>query len=221
MIQEMSTPNLAIFNAAKRSGNSLTKGAVRQRSIIFTMTGQLNPTERTRAAISKRIAVTQEIDWKKIYPGVFKDFDDVLIPLDLVREEGRLPLKHGPKLLQDAGTPYYSLTARGLVVSLALEEVTEKEEILKRFFESTKQDDDVEKNITGLIKMAPRLAYFLLEKYVRAYCNGKVDDLVPLDFEGLKIISDDSTMILKEFLESFVNGTDEDRRVMMDALRLM
>jgi len=35
--------------------------------------------------------------WKNIYSGIFRDLDEVLLPLGIVEEEGRLPLKRGPK----------------------------------------------------------------------------------------------------------------------------
>ena len=63
----------------------------------------------TRTAIAQDIAEKNNLLWKNIYSGVFRDLDEVLIPLEIVSEAGRLPLKRGPKALQEKGIPYLSL----------------------------------------------------------------------------------------------------------------
>ena len=63
----------------------------------------------TRTAIAQDIAEKNNLLWKNIYSGVFRDLDEILIPLDIVREAGRLPLKRGPKALQEKGIPHFNL----------------------------------------------------------------------------------------------------------------
>ena len=107
---------LAIFDTFKTKNQQLTGEAIRQRSIITILATQENPIEKTRTSISKNIANKNKIIWKNLYSGVFRDLDEILIPLGLVIEEGRLPLKRGPKALQEKGIPYYKLTKSGLLV---------------------------------------------------------------------------------------------------------
>ena len=90
-------PSLSIFDTFKTKSDELTGEATRQRSIIVALATQTNPAERTRTAISQRIAEENGIIWKNIYSGIFRDLDEILIPMKLVQEEGRLPLKRGPK----------------------------------------------------------------------------------------------------------------------------
>jgi len=52
--------------------------------------------------------------------------DEILIPLKLVEEEGRLPLRRGPKALQEKGIPYYKLTQSGVLVALSIKEIQSK-----------------------------------------------------------------------------------------------
>ena len=85
--------------------------------IIIILATKQNPADRTRTAISQNIAKKQGIIWKNIYSGIFHDLDEILIPLDLVEEEGRLPLLRGPKALQEKGIPFYRLTQRGLLTA--------------------------------------------------------------------------------------------------------
>ena len=96
-------PRLSIFETFKTKTEELTGEATRQRSIIVCLATQSNPTDRTRTAISQQIAEQNGIAWKNIYSGIFRDLDEVLIPLEIVVEEGRLPLKRGPKALQEKG----------------------------------------------------------------------------------------------------------------------
>lgn len=211
-------PSLSIFDTFKTKSQELTGEATRQRSIIVALATQSNPTERTRTAISQRIAEENGIVWKNIYSGIFRDLDEILIPLKLVEEEGRLPLKRGPKALQEKGIPYYQLTTRGLLVSLSLDEIIGREKILEGFFEQGEVDEELKNGLIRLAEIAPKFTYSLFEKYAKAYCNGRLDDLLPLNFENFKITSDESVLILKEFLKSFSERSKSDKEVLLGFL---
>ena len=88
---------LAIFDTFKTKENDLTGEAIRQRNILGILASKTNPADRTRTGIAQIIAKEQGISWKNIYSGIFKDFDEVFLPLEIVQEEGRLPLHRGPK----------------------------------------------------------------------------------------------------------------------------
>ena len=111
---------LAIFDTFKTNPNKMTGEATRQRAIIKHLASATNSASKTRTAISQRIAEENNILWKNIYSGIFRDLDEILIPLNIVEEEGRLPLKRGPKALQENGMPYYHLTKKGLLVALSV-----------------------------------------------------------------------------------------------------
>jgi len=203
---------LAIFDTFKTKNQELTGEAVRQRSIIIILATQENPIEKTRTSISKKIANENKIIWKNLYSGVFRDLDEILIPLGLVVEEGRLPLKRGPKALQEKGIPYYKLTKSGLLVSLSLKEIKDKQSLIGQFFSNANLDEkEFQEIIQKLGEIAPRFTYSLFEKYVRSYCNGRLKNLTPLNFENLKSISDQSLLAQKEFLEAYSNFSKLDR----------
>ena len=211
-------PSLSIFDTFKTKNQELTGEATRQRSIIVALATQSNPAERTRTAISQRIAEENGIVWKNIYSGIFRDLDEILIPLKLVEEEGRLPLKRGPKALQEKGIPYYQLTTRGLLVSLSLDEIIGREKILEQFFEKAESDEELKKGLIRLAEIAPKFAYSLFEKYAKAYCDGRLNDLLPLNFENFKMTSDESVLILKEFLKSFSERPKSDKETILGFL---
>jgi len=203
---------LAIFDTFKTKNQQLTGEAVRQRSIITILAIQENPIEKTRTSISKKIANENKIIWKNLYSGVFRDLDEILIPLGLVTEEGRLPLKRGPKALQEKGVPYYKLTNSGLLVSLSLKEIKDKQGLMEQFFSNANLDEkEFQEIIQKLGEIAPRFTYSLFEKYVRSYCNGELKNLTPLNFENLKSVSDESLLAQKEFLEAYSNFSKLDR----------
>ena len=132
---------LSIFDTFKTKTEQITGEASRQRSIIQHLTDASGSTAKTRTSISQKIAEENGIKWKNIYSGVFRDLDEVLIPLGLVEEEGRLPLKRGPKALQQNGMPYYHLTNQGLLVALSIGEVENRDIILKQIIEQNKLTD--------------------------------------------------------------------------------
>ena len=101
---------LAIFDTFKTSPKKMTGEATRQRAIINHLSTATNSASKTRTAISQSIAEENKILWKNIYSGIFRDLDEILIPLGIVEEEGRLPLKRGPKALQENGMPSVSYT---------------------------------------------------------------------------------------------------------------
>jgi len=203
---------LSIFDTFKTKDEELTGEANRQRSIIAILASNVNPAERTRTGISQKIAKIHGIAWKNIYSGIFRDLDEILIPIGIAEEDGRLPMKRGPKALQEKGIPYYHLTKKGILVALSLSNVGNKNRLLEKFFS---QADSKEKNyeviITNLSKASPNFTYSIFQKYVKAFCDNKIKDLLPFELSKLKEISDESLLIQKEILETFLNLPKHDK----------
>lgn len=206
------SPKLSVFETFKTKREELTGEAVRQRSIIAHLATTTNSAAKTRTAISQRIAEENGIVWKNIYSGIFRDLDEILVPLGLVQEAGRLPLKRGPKALQEKGVPFYELTQEGLLIAISLSEIIGREEILKQFFSNGNiQEKEFLDVLQKLATIVPRFTYSLFEKYSKAYCEGKLDKLLPFNVTNLKKISDESLIIQKEFLEAFSNFSKLER----------
>jgi hypothetical protein len=213
-----SDTNLSIFDTFKIKGE-LTGEANRQRSIITILASNANPAERTRTGISRRIAKRQDIAWKNIYSGIFRDLDEILIPLEIAEEDGRLPLRRGPKALQENGIPYYKLTKKGVLVALSISEVKNREKLLKEFFsKSDSKEKEYERIITNLSETSPNFTYSIFQKYVKAFCDNKIKDLLPFDLSKLKDVSDESLMIQKEILEAFLKLSKQDKE---EAIRFL
>ena len=197
-------PRLSIFDTFKTKKDELTGEASRQRSIIAHLATATNSAARTRTGISQKIAEEHGIVWKNIYSGVFRDLDEILVPLGLVREAGRLPLKRGPKALQEKGVPFYELTLEGKLIALSLNEIVGREEILKEFFSKAKiEEKEFQEILEKFATVVPRFTYSIFEKYSKAYCEGRLEKLLPLSITKLKKISDESILIQKELLDAF------------------
>jgi len=213
-------PKLAIFETFKTKQDKLTGEANRQRSIIAHLSTSTNSAAKTRTAISRRIADDHGVIWKNIYSGIFRDLDEVLLPLGIVKEGGRLPLKRGPKALQEKGVPFYELTVEGLLIALSLNEISEKENILQQFLSKAKFDEkEFQESLQKLAKNIPKFTYYLFEKYSKAYCDGKIEKLLPFSLANLKKISDESIIIQREFLEAFGNFSNKDKEKTLNFLR--
>jgi len=207
-----SNTKLAIFDTFKTKGNDLTGEANRQRAIITILASNANPAERTRTGISQKMAKKQGITWKNIYSGIFRDLDEILLPMEIAEEEGRLPLKRGPKALQEIGIPYYHLTKKGLLIALSISEVKDREKTLKEFFsksESTEQK--FEEILSSLLDKSPNFIYSIFQKYVKAFCDNKIAELLPFDLSKLKEISDESLTIQKEVLSAFTKLSKQEK----------
>ncbi len=214
-----SSTKLSIFDTFKTKDNSLTGEAKRQRSIIRILSSNANAAERTRTGISRKIAKGQGIVWKNIYSGIFRDLDEILLPMGIAEEDGRLPLKRGPKALQEMGIPFYHLTRKGVLIALSIGEIENKEKLLNEFFsKASSQETEFEKIIINLSNTSPNFTYSIFQKYVKAFCDDNIKDLLPFDLSKLQNISDESLTIQKEILEAFLKLSKQEKE---DAIRFL
>ncbi|CAI9831090.1 MAG: hypothetical protein MPI95_02195 [Nitrosopumilus sp.] len=177
-VMEAGTARLAIFDTYK-TGDSLTAEAARQRLILATLAGRAGPGERTRTGMARRIAGDGG-RWKNVYSGVFRDMEEVMLPLGLAGEEGRLPLTRGPRAMQEKGVPYYRLTGRGMISAMAVPG-TDVASLLAAFQAGEEGAGPHAAALAALAGPCPSLARMILECHVRAFCSGGIDDLLPLD----------------------------------------
>ncbi len=214
-----SSTKLSIFDTFKTKENSLTGEANRQRSIIRILSSNANAAERTRTGISRKIAKGQGIVWKNIYSGIFRDLDEILLPMGIAEEDGRLPLKRGPKALQEMGIPFYHLTRKGVLIALSIGEIENKEKLLNEFFsKASSKETEFEKIIINLASTSPNFTYSIFQKYVKAFCDDNIKDLLPFDLSKLQNISDESLTIQKEILEAFLKLSKQEKE---DAIRFL
>ncbi|PIW32554.1 MAG: hypothetical protein COW27_03670 [Nitrosopumilales archaeon CG15_BIG_FIL_POST_REV_8_21_14_020_37_12] len=202
---------LSIFDTFKTKGEELTGEANRQRAIITILASNANPAERTRTGISQRIAKVHGVAWKNIYSGIFRDLDEILIPMGIAEEHGRLPLKRGPKALQEKGIPYYHLTKKGILIALSISEIKNREKLLNEFLAQAEENErDDEKILLNLLKTSPNFTYSVLQKYVKAFCDNKIE-LLPFDLSNLRKIEDESLTIQKEIIKTFLQLSKQDK----------
>jgi len=214
-----SNSKLAIFDTFKTKDGDLTGEANRQRAIITILANSANPAERTRTGISQKIAKKHGITWKNIYSGIFRDLDEILLPMEIAEEDGRLPLKRGPKALQEKGIPFYHLTKKGILIALSISEVKNRGDLLRMFFSQSEQSEkEFEGILSSLLQTSPNFTYSIFQKYVKAFCENKFKELLPFDLSKLKEISDESLVIQKEILEAFTKLSKQDKD---DALRFL
>ena len=222
MKQKMPNPQLSVFQTFKTKSKELTGEAIRQRGIVMHLALESIPTKKTRTAIAHKLAERNGTTWQNIYSGIFRDLDEILLPLKIVEEAGRLPIKRGPKALQEEGVPYYQLTEGGLLVAASLEEMEkERIKIIEYFFEknSNSKDKDFKKSILLLLNVAPIFISSILKKYVEAYSIGKIDRLIPFDANSVRNALDDAIIIQRELLEGFASLANSDREPVINFLK--
>jgi len=212
-----SNTKLAIFDTFK--GGNLTGEANRQRAIITILGSKVNAAEKTRTGISRKIGKKHGIAWKNIYSGIFRDLDKILLPMGIAEEDGRLPLKRGPKALQEIGIPFYHLTKKGILIALSISEIKDREKLLDEFFsKSESAEKEFENILSNLIKTSPNFTYSIFQKYVKAFCDNKFEELLPFDLSKLRDISDESLAIQKEILLAFLKLSKPEKD---DAIRFL
>ena len=204
---------LAIFDTFKTKNQELTGEAKRQRAIITILGSNVNPAERTRTGISQKIAKKQEITWKNIYSGIFRDLDEILLPMGIAEENGRLPLKRGPKALQEKGIPYYHLTKKGVLVGLSINGIENMSSEFKKFFaESEPKEKEFANILSKFMTSSPTFTYSIFQKYVKAFCEDKINELLPFDPSKLQNISDENLIIQKEIVLAFGKLSSKEKK---------
>jgi predicted nuclease of restriction endonuclease-like RecB superfamily len=214
--------NLSVFQTFKTKDKEFTGEAMRQRGIIIHLATETIPTRKTRTAIAHKLAEQNGTTWQNIYSGIFRDIDEVLLPLEIVSEAGRLPIKRGPKALQEQGVPFYQLTDSGLLVAASVSETNkERTRIMNIFFEKdhNTREKDLKKAIVTLLEIAPNFIALLLRRYVESYSEGKIDKLVPLNSESIKKAFDDMLHIQTELLEGYSSLSNPDKEPIMNFLK--
>jgi len=198
-------PKLSIFETFKTKREQPTGEATRQRHIISHLAKEDNSALTTRTAIAQNIAKKNNLLWKNIYSGLFYAMEESLIPLGIVVEAGRLPLKRGPKALQESGIPYYQLTTKGLLVALSIDDFDQKDSVLDEFLSKAEiKEKEFADVVKTLVKISPKFTYSMFEIYVKAFCEGKLKNLLPFSVSKFQEISDNAFAIQNELLIGFI-----------------
>ncbi|MEO9307322.1 conserved hypothetical protein [Nitrosotalea sinensis] len=222
MKSKKQTPKLSVFQTFKTKGKEFTGEAMRQRGIIIHLSTETLPTRKTRTAIAHKLAEQNGTTWQNIYSGIFRDLDEILLPLELVKEAGRLPIKRGPKALQEQGVPYYNLTDSGLLVAASvLDTQKDRTRIMNAFFEkeTNVKEKDLKRAIILLLDVAPNFVMLLLRRYIESYSNGIIDKLVPLNSEYIRKALDDTLHVQRELLEGFSSLSNSDKEPVINLFK--
>ena len=216
-----SEPKLSIFKTFKTKREELTGEALRQRSIIANLATETRHMMNTRTSLAHKVAEKNNTVWQNVYSGIFRDLDEILLPLGIVEEAGRLPLRRGPKALQEHGVPYYKLTESGMLVAVSLDKLKdERIMILKKFFDNYDiKEEKFKEMILILLNITPNFVFALLKKYIEAYADGKIDKLIPFNSNRLKYVLDGTMRIYGELLEGFYTLADSDREDVINFFR--
>jgi len=215
--KSLSKPNLAIFDTFKTKRNKFTGEAKRQRGIIAHLAMEVGPELKTRTSIAHAIAKTNGILWQNIYSGIFRDLDEVLIPSGVVKEGGRLPLRRGPRALQQEGMPYYELTDAGLLVASSLQELGDfRIKLLEKYLNTLSNTDPNQKvlkdGILLLLKIAPSFVFKIVKEYIMSYSRGLITELVPMNVKKMRSLVADTIRVEKELIEAFAALSDDDKK---------
>ena len=218
--------NIAIFDTFKTRNDKFTGEARRQRGIIIHLAIEKSAELRTRTSIAHAIAKNNGILWQNIYSGIFRDLDEVLIPSGVVVEEGRLPLKRGPKALQLEGVPFYELTETGILVASSIEELGDyRMKLLESYISSlnvnTTEELIMKNGLILLLKVTPHFASKIISEYVYAYSTGIIDIATPIDIKRMRPVIGDQILIEKELIEAYSIITNEQQELMRNFFKVM
>ncbi|MDQ6724501.1 MAG: hypothetical protein M3Z01_09635 [Thermoproteota archaeon] len=227
--------HIAIFDTFKTHHTKSTREAKRQRGIIAHIAIENDPKGKTRTSIAHILAKKYEVSWQNIYSAIFKDLDEVLLPAQVVKEGGRLPIKRGPKALQIEGIPYYELTNIGLIIASAIEETGDirlrmkllESYILNSNFNGKEEDDGnynnttINEGILLLSRYAPSFILKIINEYIIAYNHGEIEKLDRLDGEKLKKIISKQITIERELVEACMILSNDKKELIRNFIKII
>ena len=59
---------------------------------------------------------------------------------------------------------------------------------------------------------SPIFTYSIFQKYAKAFCEDKINELLPFDLSKLKDVSDENLIIQKEVLLAFVKLSNQEKK---------
>lgn len=223
---------IAIFDTFKTYHSKSTREAKRQRGIIAHIAIEKDPKFKTRTSIAHMLAKKYEVAWQNIYSAIFKDLDEVLLPAQVVKEGGRLPIKRGPKALQIEGIPYYELTNIGLIIASTIEETGDiriRMKLLESYIwnsninlqeeNSNNNNNIINEGILLLSRYAPSFILKIINEYILAYIHGEVEKLDSIDGEKLKKIVSKQIAIERELVEACMVLSNDKRDLIRNFIK--
>jgi hypothetical protein len=227
--------HIAIFDTFKTHQLKSTREAKRQRGIIAHIAIEKDPKGKTRTSIAHILAKKYQVTWQNIYSAIFKDLDEVLLPAQVVKEGGRLPIKRGPKALQVEGIPYYELTNIGLIIASTIEETGDirlRMKLLELYISNSNfnEQEKIEKNhnntiinegILLLSRYAPLFIVKIINEYIIAYNQGIIERLDRLDGEKLKKIISKHITMERELVEACMILSNEKKELIRNFIKLI
>ena len=196
---------ISLFETFKIT-NKPTGKAKRQRKILKIIGTTQVPDHKTKVEIARKISLDQKQSWKNSYSGVYEDIEKILLPQKIIEEQGRIPLKRGPRLLQSEGTGYYRLTKIGTLLLFGIDSSG-----VKIDFRDFTDQQELGEDLNLLNKISPNLCFLLVEKYIQDTCDNE-QDIIPITFEKISKISKYSLNCNLKFIKSILSY-DKDSQV--------
>jgi hypothetical protein len=227
--------HIAIFDTFKTHHAKSTREAKRQRGIIAHIAIEKDPKGKTRTSIAHILAKKYDIAWQNIYSAIFKDLDEVLLPAQVVKEGGRLPVKRGPKALQMEGIPYYELTHIGLIIASTIEETGDirlRMKLLESYISNSTfngKDNNVNNGNSATIndgilllsRYAPSFILKIINEYIMAYNHGEIEKLDKLDGGKLKQVMSKQITIERELVEACMMLSNDKRELIRNFIKII
>jgi hypothetical protein len=90
---------------------------------------------------------------------------------------------------------------------------------LKEFFDQSEPEEkEFEKILIKFMTTSPTFTYSIFQKYVKAFCEDKIKELLPFDLSKLQDISDENLVILKEIVLTFGKLSSQEKK---EAIRFL
>lgn len=163
-----------------RNEDKIPIRGVYQRFIISSLALQLS--SMTKRALAKLLAREFGVPMRSAYEHVMRELNDCLIPDGIVEIANTIPSDRGPRIYQTKGIPCYRLSRIGLLIAVALDEISidERKKILQRFLASENTltqafiERGVKEEILDHLQDYPQFTLEHVEKGVSQFLEGKL-----------------------------------------------
>jgi len=89
-------------------------------------------------------------------------------------------------------------------VALSIDDFDQKDSVLDEFLSKAEiKEKEFADVVKTLVKISPKFTYSMFEVYVRAFCEGKLKNLLPFTISKFQEVSDNAFAIQNELLTGF------------------
>ena len=143
--------------------------------------------------------------------GVYEDIEKIFLPQRIIEEEGKIPVRRGPRLLQKEGTGFYKLTKIGKLLLFGIGDKVDID------FREYTDEENLGTDLNSLYETNQELCFLLIENYISMNCTNR-EEILPIRSEKFSQTSSQKLRCDLDFVKSMLSISKEEQDKLLEIL---